>query len=544
MERISGGELTERLPQVLLLDILSMLDVESLCSTAPVCRALRSSVSQVLSSIPNLDLSICYRLPHFRILSLELVCGDGPHFTPKCKKSIEKMFKRCLHLESLSIKFHTPFHLHGGFDNIQLVLPKPLKTLLLQPIKNWQAAELILSNQLSIDKNLPSTIDVQPSCLMLQSLTLILDLITDRLILIITNYLHYLTVLCLEDNLWTKPAPHNDLTNAGLELLSSSKRLTCLALSRSRPNVFGRITDVGILVLAEGCTRLESIRLEGFSKVTDAGYISILQSFKTLKRFEVINGYLLSDLAFHGLTFVSTSLVEVVLISCNLLTSEAAESLSLCKNLEMLDLGGCKSIADHGLNSISMLNKLTLLDLSGADITDSSLSALGLGRSPIATLCLRGCRRIGDRGFRKLFKKDSVIVGTLSKLDLGYLPGVTDETIALIVRMCSEISSLCIRHCFFVSDGSIRALGLMPDFEGKRRLIKRLDIYKCSRLSADSIEFFSRPYFRGLRWLGFGNTRLHGKEGGRMEELLRERPLMSSCVYGCEMGCKDGWFLH
>ncbi|KAL0914803.1 hypothetical protein M5K25_015184 [Dendrobium thyrsiflorum] len=604
MAQVGGGDLVERLPHALLLDILSMLDVESLCSAAPVCRALRSSVSQVLSSISTLDLSgltpttqilnkvlsnsyglrsltlNCLQLDnssvsiftkqhleelvllkgfHFissifgqigqsclnlRTLSLELVYGDEPVFVRNCNKSLEKMFKGCPHLESLSIKFHTPYNLHGRSDTFQLLLPKTLKALLLQPVTNWEATTLILMDQFGVDENLPSSIDIQPSCLMLQSLTLVLDIITDELVAAITNCLHYLTVLCLEDNPSEKLSPYNDFSNDGLQLLSSRKNLTRLSLSRSRPNVFGRITDVGILVLTEGLRGLESIRLEGFSKVTDAGYISILQSFKNLKRFEVINGYLLSDLAFHDLSFLSVSLVEVVLISCHLLTSETAESLSLCKNLELLDLGGCRSIADSGLNSISILSKLTSLDLSGADITDSGLSALGLGRSPIVTLRLRGCRRVGDRGFKKLFKKGSVITETLSKLDLGYLPGVSDETIARIVEMCREITDLCIRSCFFVTDASIRALSLIPDIEGKRRSIKRLDIYGCSRLSADSIELFSYPYFQGLRWIGFGKTKLHEKEGVRMMELLSKRQCISICSYGCEMDCKDGWFLH
>ncbi|KAI0501725.1 hypothetical protein KFK09_016670 [Dendrobium nobile] len=604
MAQVGGGDLVERLPHALLLDILSMLDVESLCSAAPVCRALRSSVSQVLSSLSTLDLSgftpttqilnrvlsnsyglrsltlNCHQLDyssvsiftkqhleelvllkgfHFissifrqigqscsnlRTLSLELVYGDESVFVRNCNKSLENMFKGCPHLESLSIKFHTPYNLHGRSDTIQLLLPKTLKALLLQPVTNWEATTLILMNQLGFVENLPLSIDVQPSCLMLQSLTLVLDVITDELVAAITNYLHYLTVLCLEDNPLEKLSPYNDFSNAGLQLLSSRKNLRRLSLSRSRPNVFGRVTDIGILVLTEGLRGLESIRLEGFSKVTDAGYISILQSFKNLKRFEVINGYLLSDLAFHDLSFLSGSLVEVVLISCHLLTSETAESLSLCKNLELLDLGGCKSIADRGLNSISILSKLTSLDLSGADITDSGLSALGLGRSPIVTLCLRGCRRVGDRGFKKLFKKGSVITETLSKLDLGYLPGVSDETVARIVKMCREITNLCIRSCFFVTDASIRALGLMPDIEGRRRSIKRLDIYGCSRLSSDSIELFSHPYFQGLRWLGFGKTKLHAQEGVRMMELLCKRRCMSICSYGCEMDCKDGWFLH
>ncbi|KAG0468971.1 hypothetical protein HPP92_018299 [Vanilla planifolia] len=52
-----NNKVLEWLPQALLLDILSRLDIESLCSLAPVCRALNRLVSQVLSSVSILDLS-------------------------------------------------------------------------------------------------------------------------------------------------------------------------------------------------------------------------------------------------------------------------------------------------------------------------------------------------------------------------------------------------------------------------------------------------------------------------------------------------------
>ncbi|KAK8949979.1 F-box protein At-B [Platanthera guangdongensis] len=354
------------------------------------------------------------------------------------------MFRCCLHLESLSMKFRSLSPLYGEFDIIRLHLPKTIKTFLLQPASNKQAMELILNTRLGIGENVPLETIVHnpvslPSRHMLQSLTLVLDAITDELISTIVNLLPYLIHLSLEDNPQEKPSLSVDLSNTGLQSLSSSRKLTRLSLSRRRPNVFQRVTDIGAFVLAEGCKELESIRLGGFSKLTDAAYISILQSFRNLRRFEIINGYFLSDLAFHDIGSVAQSLVEVVLISCNLLTSETAKSLCSCNNLTVLDLGGCRSIADHGLNSIAMLPNLTLLDLSGADITDGGLSTLSLCSSSIDTLRLRGCKRIGDRGFKKLLRVDGTITRTLSTLDLGYLPGVSDETITWIGKTCSPL---------------------------------------------------------------------------------------------------------
>ncbi|KAG0467339.1 hypothetical protein HPP92_018919 [Vanilla planifolia] len=603
-----NNKVLEWLPQALLLDILSRLDIESLCSLAPVCRALNRLVSQVLSSVSILDLSgfgptvkildrilkhayglrslildcsqledsaisvftkenleelvltKCYfstdifltiglNCKHLRSLALELIHGDEPHFSYCCNKKIDKMFNGCLFLESLSIKFHDSYPLQDDFNSLHLRLPKRLKSLLVQSISNLQAEALFTSTEPSLDINLPQeSVVLNPllGCItpILQSLTLVLDIITDELVLTLCNSLHHLAVLCLEDNPQGIPLLQNDLSDTALQSLSLCKSLIRLSLSRSQPNSFKRITDVGVLVLAEGCNGLESIRFGGFSKVTDAGYISILQCCQKLKKFEVVNGHFLSDLAFHDLESVAGTLVELVLISCSLLTGEMVDSLASCEHLKSLHLGGCRSVGDHGLHSIAKLRELSSLDLSGADVTDSGLSALGLGCSPIVTLCLRGCKRVSDRGFRKLLAKDNLISKTLSTLELGSMAGVSDETIFRIVKTCRKISHLCIRHCFFVTDASVKALGLMQDIGGERRSIKRLDLYNCVGLSVDMVLMLSRPYFRGLRWLGIGNTKLHAKERARVEELCRERPGLSVCVYGCQMGCRDAWFVH
>lgn len=433
-------------------------------------------------------------------------------------------------MQSLSIKFPNQYPSPGDYESLSIFLPKTIKLLLLQPISNQQAKLLI------------------PTGIGLQSLSLVLDRITDELLASIAGHLPLLDELCLEDRPSEEPSLHSDLTNGGLLSLGFCRKLKRLSLTRSRencPSSFRRVNDVGVLLLAEKCKELESVRFAGFSKVTDAGYASILHSCKNLKRFEIVNAFFLSDLAFHDLANAPTSLVDVRLISCKLLTSETAQSLSFCQNLEILDLSGCKSIADSGLKSISKLcKKLNKLDVSGADITDSGLSALGMGSSPISSLSLRGCKRVTDRGISLLFHGESSIVRTLTSLDLGYMPGISDRAISIVAEVCRELTSLCIRHCFFVSDASIRALGSLKGFSDERRRIRKLDLYNCCGLSINSYGHLAHPFFLGLRWLGVGNTRLSGKGRERLLELSRNHPGLSICTSGCEMCCNVGWQFH
>ncbi|RVW60718.1 F-box protein At-B [Vitis vinifera] len=278
----------------------------------------------------------------------------------------------------------------------------------------------------------------------LQSLSLVLDIISDELISSITNSLPFLIELHLEDRPSKEPSPFHDLTNSGLQSL----------------------------------------------RVSDAGFASILHSCWHLKKFEVRNALLLSDLAFHDLT---------------------GAPVPWLRRLEVLDLFGCKSIADSSLSSITCLNKLTTLNLGGADVTDRGLSVLSQGYSPISHLCLRGCKRVTDKGVSLLFHGCGVISKTLTALDLGHMPGISDKAILTIAAVGTGITELCIRYCFYVTDSSVEALATKRRLQDGRKPLRKLDLFHCTGLSIKSLESLKRPFFQALKWIGLGRTCLSGK---------------------------------
>ncbi|XP_042433376.1 F-box protein At-B-like isoform X2 [Zingiber officinale] len=599
-----GGQLTEALPQALLLEIMARLDLESLCSLAPVCKSLHSSVSLRISVLSTLDLSDispticslrriltdnkslqnlilncrwlddssvevfakesirelvllrCTRFSSYIFTAIGKCCRKLRMFTVEMKqvnnepaasynKSVGQMLDRCLCLESFSVKLYSDHDYFCNLWSFQLTIPQTIKVLLLRPISDLHAKQFICNRGVGgsdawlASVSMPSS---GPMIYSLRSLTLVVSQITDELVFSITSNLHHLVELCLEDNLREGPSLQNDLTNRGLELLGSFGKLISLSLTRGKKSLtkFKMVNDVGILLLAEGCGRLESLRLGGFAKVTDAGYSSILQFCKNLKRLQIWNGLLLSDLTFHN--FAPTgNLTEVRLVSGKYITSEILEYFSLCENLQVLDLSLCRNIADEGLNSISRLCKMTTLNLSGVDISDEGLSTLGGGTSPIETLNLRGCKRITDRGIVMMLC-DSILRKTLVTLDLSYL-SLSDIAIVAVAEACTEISNLCIRNCFFISDASLSALGSPERTRGKRSL-RKLDLFNCCRLSANVSRMVSHPFFCGLRWLGVGKTRFFSEGKDAPEELLSTKPGLSICAMGCEIGCKDGWQHH
>ncbi|KAI3510149.1 hypothetical protein L1887_25680 [Cichorium endivia] len=586
---IGGDSLLERIPENLLNEIFVKLEPETLstlCSLACVSRALQSSVNNVLSSFSSVDLSAfsldpqtfhgirrkfgnihnitldCLRLnhtsirnflgpdieelnllkcaslsyrflssigrscPNLRVLTLEFsgFIDKSTVFDLNFKGSLEN----CRSLESLKIKIRGGEINDYGFMllGIYHLLPETIKILKLQPASSLDTLVFF------------RTVPIPPTSFSqtLSQISLVLDTITDLLLHTITHSLPLLTHLDLKDQ--PSSDTSDDLSDLGIQSLIHCKHLMHLSLIRIRHHnsaSFKRVTDMGFFLLFEGCKQLESVRLSGFTKVSDAGFTSILNS-PNLKKFEIQNASLLTDLTFQDVSKVPRVLEEVKLASCNSITSETVCELASCSELKILDLFGCKSVADSCLGHVSKLRFLSYLNLSGADVTDSGMLTLGQGNPPITFLSLRGCKRVTDKGIGYLLLKGK-IGKNLSCLDLGHMPGITDSGVRIVVDCCIGLMELCIRNCFYVTNVSMKVLGLKGG-------IRRVDVYNCSGLTVECFELLKKPLFRGLQWIGIGRTRVMSVGGGGFDEIYRERRWLTICFDGCEVGCHDGWQFH
>ncbi|KAM3322438.1 hypothetical protein P3S67_003589 [Capsicum chacoense] len=177
---------------------------------------------------------------------------------------------------------------------LEQFLPKSLKELKLQ-----QMDVPLFVSWLDAVRKIP--------CFNLRSLSLVVDVISDNLLITVMHSLPRLE-LDLEDRPFMEPSVR-DMINIGLPALKFCECLIVLSIVRSERNYpsFKRVKNIGMFHVSERCRRLESVKLGGFAKVTEAGYSSILHSCRNLKKFEVLNSPLLSDSVFDNMIGVARS---------------------------------------------------------------------------------------------------------------------------------------------------------------------------------------------------------------------------------------------
>ncbi|XP_047261115.1 F-box protein At-B-like isoform X2 [Capsicum annuum] len=174
-------------------------------------------------------------------------------------------------------------------------LPKSLKKLKLQ-----QTDVPLFVSWLDAVRKIP--------CFNLRSLSLVVDVISDNLLITVMHSLPRLE-LDLEDRPFMGPSVR-DMTNIGLPALKFCECLIILSIVQSERNYpsFKRVKNIGTFHISERCRRLESVKLGGFAKVTEAGYSSILHSCRNLRKFEVLTSPLLSESVFDNMIGVASHL--------------------------------------------------------------------------------------------------------------------------------------------------------------------------------------------------------------------------------------------
>ncbi|CAA0827746.1 F-box/LRR-repeat protein 10 [Striga hermonthica] len=434
--------------------------------------------------------------------------------------------------------FDVSIFLRHNFARVWSVAPPSLTSLELGYISSVMVTELLSPAAAPPNHHFPPPPPNHfPN---LQRLSLSVDYITDTMINTLSTNLTSLTHLDLRDSPIMEPRMAFDLTNTGLQKVNSHGKLKHLSLIRSQeisPAYFKRVNDLGILLMADKCSSMESICLGGFCQVTDTGYRTILHSCSKLLKLRVFNGTHLTDLVFHDISATSLSLTDVGLRWCHLLTNSSIARVASNRDLLTLDFRDCKSLGDEALRAINSLPKLKTLLVDGCDVTDLGISYLSKGSMrSLVSLSLRGCKRLTDRCISFLFDGNSN--PELRVLDLSNLPRISDAGVLQLARSRVPITELRMRQCQLIGDTSVMALASMRVDERVwcGSTLRLLDVYNCGGITQLSFRWLKRPYFPRLRWLGV--TGFVNRE--MVDELARGRPYVHVVTRGEELGA-DHW---
>ncbi|KAK9666746.1 hypothetical protein RND81_14G208000 [Saponaria officinalis] len=584
----------EQLPTALLATIMAKLDMASICSVASTCRTFKSCASHILTFLPtvhlldvapSMDLLAPLLPPNHYLNSLKVDCcrlDDSAiqHFVrpslqelflhncndfsgkllfeigAQCRdlrslylgsvsdkrgraihiSDLEELLRGCQELETLYLMFDVSTFLRHNFARAWTLASEKLTSLEISYISSVMVTEL-LSPTAGPDQFLQH---VQPSVLPnLQKLNLSVDYITDTMVSTISQNLTTLTHLDLRDAPIIEPRVTFDLTNNGLQHINQHGKLKHLSLVRSQEflvTYFRRINDLGILMMSDKCSSMESICLGGFCRVTDTGFRAILHSCSNLYKIKISHGIQLTDLVFLDISATPLALTHVGLRWCNLLTNLAVTHLTSNLDLTVLDLRDCRSLGDEALLAISALPKLASLLLDGSDISDAGISYLKERASTsLTSLSVRGCKRLSDKCITALLGSGGgSSKPVLQELDLSNLPNLTDNGVLLLAKSRAPICELRMRQCPLIGDTSVMALASMQvdDERWHGNSLRVLDLFNCGRVTALSFRWLKKPYFPRLKWLGVTGS----VNRDMVDALARSRPYLHVACRGEELG--------
>ncbi|GAB2267808.1 hypothetical protein Dimus_002783 [Dionaea muscipula] len=594
----------DQLPSALLATIMTNLDVASICSVASTCQTLRSCASHIRSFLPAfhlLDVAPTLRLlepllppnPYLQSLKVDCCrlddsainllvcpslyelylhnCGDFSgrllsEIGSRCRRlrslhigsvaekrgraicisDLEELLRGCSELETLNLMFDVSIFLRQNFARAWTLASTGLISLEIGYISAVMVTEIVSP---TVGPHQPLN-HVQPSIWTnIQKLCLSVDYITDSMIGAISKTLISLTHLDLRDSPIIEPRASFDLTNSGLQQINQCGKLKHLSLVRSQEflvSYFRRVNDLGILLMADRCSTMESICLGGFCRVTDTGFRAILHSCSNLYKLKVSHGTKLTDLLFLDIAATSLSLTHVTLRWCNLLSNLAISHLASNTDLTFLDLRDCRSLGDAALIAIGTLPKLKILLLDRCDISDLGMSYLrNAVTSTLVSLSVRGCKRLTDKCIMALFGSSLKVV--LQELDLSNLPYLTDNAVLLLAQSRVPICELRLRQCALIGDTSVMALASMQvdDERWHGNSLRLLDLYNCGRITALAFRWLKKPYFPRLRWLAVTGS----VNRDLVDALARSRPHLHVACRGDELGTSqwdhsDSFYMH
>ncbi|XP_021019261.1 dynein regulatory complex subunit 6 isoform X2 [Mus caroli] len=250
---------------------------------------------------------------------------------------------------------------------------------------------------------------------------------------------------------------------------------------------------------------LKKIRFEGNKRISDACFKSIDRNYPGINHIYMVDCKGLTDNSLKSLSLLkqltvlnltncirigdiglkhffdgpaSIRLRELNLTNCSLLGDSSIIRLSeRCPNLHYLNLRNCEHLTDLAIEYIASMLSLISVDLSGTLISNEGMTILSRHRK-LREVSVSDCVNITDFGIRA-YCKTSLL---LEHLDVSYCSQLTDDIIKTIAIFCTRITSLNIAGCPKITDAGMEILSARCHY------LHILDISGCIQLTDQIIQ--------------------------------------------------------
>lgn len=223
------------------------------------------------------------------------------------------------------------------------------------------------------------------------------------------------------------------------------------------------VTDALLSALSVNCSNLEELGLQGCSNITDSGLTVLVEGCKRLKQLDLNK---CSNIGDGGISSISkacsSSLMTLKLLDCYKIGDESILSLArYCKNLETIIIGGCRELSDESITQLASECHDSLKNLRMdwcLNVTDASLECIFSLCRKLEVLDVGCCEEVTDAAFQGLGNNESKL--SLKILRVSNCPKVTVDGIGKLLKSCEALEYIDVRSCPHVTEVRCQEAGL------------------------------------------------------------------------------------
>ncbi len=214
-----------------------------------------------------------------------------------------------------------------------------------------------------------------------------------------------------------------------------------------------RITDKGLLTLAEGCGGLRKLDCSHCSQVSDEGILALSRRCTMLESISI-----------RGCPRVTGTALSILFKCCPLIANVEVPGLraavsseifvGVLRRLRSLNVCNCKGFDDKALQHLVGLDSLESLAMhANVGVTDVGLEAIA-SCVHLTTLDLSRCVMVTNFGIMKIARG----CRQMRRLQLDFCTQVSDMGISFIADFNPKLEHLSLRGCTLVTDVSVRGV--------------------------------------------------------------------------------------